>query len=138
MNCIIYYYLFTHSSSSLVFKRLRGSWISLCTKGFSEVLQLTVSGQYLPVVVTWWHLKHSTAVLVSAGVWGLQQWLSLRRAIAVFSVLRFVHSGKKPDLSLYREWSCVQRLVFRFGLLLTITGIKSSHLTEAVSSKDEL
>lgn len=32
------HYLFTHSSSSLVFKRLRGSWISFCTKGFSELL----------------------------------------------------------------------------------------------------
>lgn len=69
MNCIVY--LHTVSSSILVFERLRSSWISFCTKGFSELLQLTVSSQCLPVVITWWHLKYSTAVFVCAGVWRL-------------------------------------------------------------------
>lgn len=134
--CNELHYLFTHSSSSLVFKRLKGSWISFCTKGFSELLRLTVSSQCLPVVITWWHLEYSTAVFICAGVWRLQQWFSLHRAIAVFSAMRLVHRGGKK--SLYGEQSCVQSPTFKIRLLLKITGIKSSHLIEVVSSRDVL
>lgn len=126
------HYLFTHSSSSLVFQRLGGSWIPFCTKGFSELLGLAVSSQCLPGVITWWHLKHSAAVLGSAGLWRLQQWLSWHRD--GFSTTRFVHSAREK---LFTESDAVWSPVSRIRLLLVTTGIKSSHLTEAGFGRGE-
>lgn len=114
----ILHYLFPHSSSSLAFKRLRGSWISFCTKGFSELLWLALRSQWLPGVITWWHLKHSSAVLGSAGVWRSQQRLSLHWA--GFSAMRFVHSAKKPQ-TLFMENSSVWSPGIRIRLLLMTT-----------------
>lgn len=106
MNCIIY----LHISSSLVFKRLRVSWISFCIKGFSELLQLTVSSQCLTVVITWWHLKYSTAVFVCAGVWRLQQWFSVHRATAAFFSHEVCTSWGKKKISLFMESGPVCRV----------------------------
>lgn len=99
------HYLFTHSSSSLVFKRLRGSWISFCTKGFSELLQLTVSSQCLPGVITWWHLKHSAAVLGSGGFGDYSSGSACTELF--FQPWDLYIAQKNPKLSLWRVvlWS---------------------------------
>lgn len=92
-----------------------------------------------PVVITWRHLKCSTAVFVCAGVWRLQHWFCLHRAIAFFFFFQpwgLYIEGKKK--SLFIEWSCVQRPVLRIRLLLMNTLVKSSHLIEVVSSRDEM
>lgn len=107
--CNELHYLFTHSSSSLAFKMLWGSWISFCTKGFPELLCLMVSSQCLPVVIMWWGLMYSIAFSVCSGAWRLQQWFSLHRAITVFSTMKSVHSRKNP-ISLFMESGPVCRV----------------------------
>lgn len=81
MNCIIYLHAIPQVLS------LKGSEAvgSLSAqRAFLNLLRLTASSQCLPVVITWQHLKCSTAVFVCAGVWRLQHWFCLHRVIAFF------------------------------------------------------
>lgn len=121
------HYLFTHSSSSLLFERLGGSWISFCTKGFSELLGLALSSQGLPGVTTWWHLERSTAVL-----WRLQPWLSSHRA--GFSTARCVHGARKSKF--FMESGPVGSPVSRIRLLLGLSPANWLRLRLAEMSND--
>lgn len=86
------HYLFTDSSSSLVFKRLKGLLDPFLHKGLFWTAvagrKQSVFARSYRVVIT------SETQHCSFGVWRFQQWLSLHRA--VLSATRFVHNAKKP------------------------------------------